>query len=56
MKLSAQNRHLNWKGAFSRLLALFFVLYAGADITVLQAYCGNEMVGIPPYAQQIQMK
>ena len=56
MKLSAQNRHLNWKGAFSRLLALFFVLYAGANITVLQAYCGNEMVGIPPYAQQTQMK
>lgn len=56
MKLSGQNRHLKWKHTISRVLALFFVLYVFADITVLQAYCGNEMVGIPPYAQQIQIK
>lgn len=30
------------------LVALLFVVYALADITVLQAYCGNEAVGIPP--------
>ncbi len=56
MELQRQNQPLKWKRAISRVLALFFVLYALADITVLQAYCGNEMVGIPPYAQQIQMK
>jgi hypothetical protein len=56
MKLSGQNQHLKWKRAISRVLALFFVLYALADITVLQVYCGNETVGIPPYAQQIQIK
>lgn len=56
MKLSGQNQHLKWQRTISRVLALFFVLYALADITVLQVYCGNEMVGIPPYAQQIQIK
>lgn len=29
-------------------IAVLFVLYAAADITVLQAYCGNEALGIPP--------
>ncbi len=56
MKVSEQNQHLKWKRTISRLIALFFVLYAFADITILQVYCGNEMVGIPPYAQQIQIK
>ena len=56
MKLFGQNQHLKWKRTISRVLALFFVIYACADITVLQVYCGNEMVGIPPYAQQIQIK
>ena len=54
MKLSGQNQHLKWKRTISRVLALFFVLYVFADITVLQVYCGNETVGIPAYAQQIQ--
>ncbi|MET0753884.1 MAG: hypothetical protein ABWZ66_10945, partial [Pyrinomonadaceae bacterium] len=36
-----------------RLLAVFFVLYAVADVTVLQEYCGNEMLGIPSFAQQV---
>lgn len=52
MKLIELKEQANWK----RIIALFFVLYAFADITVLQVYCGNEMVGIPPYAQQIQIK
>ena len=30
------------------IVALLFVLYAVADVTVLQAYCCNEAVGIPP--------
>lgn len=30
------------------LVALLFVVYALADVTVLQAYCGNEAVGILP--------
>lgn len=32
----------------TRLAALLFVVYALADVTVLQAYCGNEAIGIPP--------
>lgn len=30
------------------VLALFFVMYALADISFLQVYCGNESIGIPP--------
>lgn len=47
---------LNWKRRAARILAAFFVLYALADVTVLQEYCGNETLGIPSYAQQIQAK
>src|SRR5215204_3010357 len=32
----------------TRLLALFILLYAIADISVLQVYCGNDALGIPP--------
>ena len=56
MKRNKSNRQSNWKCKASRLIALFFVLYAFADLTVLQEYCGNETLGIPPYAQQIQAK
>ena len=38
-----------------RLLAAFLVLYAFADVSVLQAYSGNETVGIPSYARQLQV-
>lgn len=54
MEPSKQKSQSDWKRVASRLLALLFVIYAFADISVLQAYCGNEAVGIPPYAQQIQ--
>lgn len=30
------------------LMALLFVIYVLADVSVLQAYCGNEAIGIPP--------
>lgn len=30
------------------LVAFLFVIYAIADVSVLQAYCGNEALGIPP--------
>ena len=56
MKRNELNRQSNWKCIASRLIALFFVLYALADVTVLQEYCGNETLGIPSYAQQIQAK
>jgi len=56
MKRNERNRQSNWKCIASRLIALFFVLYALADVTVLQEYCGNETFGIPSYAQQIQAK
>ena len=42
-----------WKRRVVKLLAAFFVLYAVLDISVLQAYCGNENLGIPPYAAQV---
>ena len=54
MKRNKQNRQSNWKCRASRLVALFFVLYAFADVTVLQEYCGNETVGIPSYAKQLR--
>ncbi len=31
-----------------RFTALFILLYAIADVSVLQVYCGNEALGIPP--------
>lgn len=36
------------KSTAVKALAVFFVLYALAEVSVLQAYCGNENVGIPP--------
>ena len=30
------------------LVAFLFVIYALADVSVLQIYCGNEALGIPP--------
>lgn len=30
------------------LVAFLFVIYAIADVSVLQAYCGNDALGIPP--------
>jgi hypothetical protein len=36
------------KRIFIKCVALFFVIYALADVSILQAYCGNESVGIPP--------
>ena len=45
----------NWRRA-THLFAALFVLYALADVSVLQVYSGNETVGIPSYAQQIQIE
>lgn len=45
---------LTWKRRATRILAVFFVLYALADVTALQAYCGNEMVGIPPAHHSVE--
>jgi hypothetical protein len=45
-----------WKRRGIILLAAFFVLYAVLDISVLQAYCGNETLGIPSYAAQLRME
>ena len=42
---SAKN---SMKRGLIRLVALPFVIYALADVTILQAYCGNEAIGIPP--------
>ncbi len=38
----------NFKRIIIQCVAILFVMYAFADISVLQAYCGNEAVGIPP--------
>lgn len=35
-----------------KLFAAFIVVYALADVSVLQAYCGNETVGIPAAEHQ----
>lgn len=39
---------VNIKRRLTSLVALLFVIYALADVSILQAYCGNEAVGIPP--------
>lgn len=36
------------RNRITSLVAFLFVIYAVADVSVLQAYCGNEMLGIPP--------
>ncbi len=54
MKCNRQNRQQTRRRKTLRLVALFFVLYMLADVSVLQAYCGNEMVGIPPAHHSIE--
>lgn len=54
MKGKAQREIGTRKRRVIKILAVFFVLYALADVTVLQQYCGNEMVGIPSYAEQVR--
>ncbi len=48
MKQIKQKYKLNFKRLIIQCVSLLFVIYAFADITVLQAYCGNEAIGIPP--------
>ncbi len=48
MKFPKLNYKLKIKRVLIQCVALLFVVYALADITVLEAYCGNESVGIPP--------
>jgi len=38
----------NLRNRITSLVALLFVVYALADVSVLQVYCGNEALGIPP--------
>ena len=56
MKLFRQKKHFDLRRDFSRFVAFLFLLYAFADLSVLQEYCGNENLGIPSYAQQVQAK
>ncbi len=48
MKQIKQKHKSHFKRTIIQCVALLFVIYAFADITVLQAYCGNETIGIPP--------
>ena len=56
MKKKEKNSGLLWRRQAARIFAVFLVLYALADVSVLQEYCGNENLGIPSFAQQIQAK
>jgi len=47
MKSHRKSKRFNWKRGISRVAVFLFVVYALADSTVLQAYCGNENIGIP---------
>lgn len=47
MKPTKKSKRLNWRCGFFRVAVFLFVVYALADSTVLQAYCGNEALGIP---------
>jgi len=46
--LSRSKSQIRFRNRLTSLVALLFVLYAIADVSVLQAYCGNEALGIPP--------
>lgn len=37
-------------------VALFIIVFALAEVSILQAYCGNEAIGIPPahHTEQIE--
>ncbi len=48
MNFKLQKHKLNLKRISVNGIAILFLIYAFADITVLQAYCVNEAVGIPP--------
>ena len=49
MKLNSYQNFLKFmKRATIYSLALFFVIFALAEVSVLQAFCGNEALGIPP--------
>lgn len=37
-------------------VALFIVVFALAEVSILQAYCGNEAIGIPPAHHTDQKK
>ncbi len=37
-------------------VALFIVVFALAEVSILQAYCGNEAIGIPPAHHTEQIK
>ncbi|MGI8543955.1 MAG: hypothetical protein ACR2MD_10835 [Aridibacter sp.] len=37
-------------------VALFIVVFALAEVSILQAYCGNESIGIPPAHHTEQIK
>lgn len=54
MRITGKNFTATVRRRAIRLLAAFFVLYALADVSVLQAYCGNEMVGIPPAHHSVE--
>lgn len=56
MEKSGQNLTAKLRKRVIQITALLFMLYAFADITVLQAYCGNETVGIPSYARQLHLE
>lgn len=56
MRKGERRQKFTWQRSLTRLAAFLFVIYALADVTVLQAYCGNEAVGIPSYAEQLRIE
>ena len=46
--LSRSKIQINLRHRLTSLAAVFFVIYALADVSILQIYCGSEALGIPP--------
>ena len=46
--MTSKTIRTKFKRTAIKLIAVFFVVYALAEVSVLQAYCGNESLGIPP--------
>lgn len=46
--LGRSKSQIKLRNRLTSCVAFLFVIYAIADVSVLQAYCGNEALGIPP--------
>lgn len=54
MKFKKQRKQSLWLKRAARFCAVLFVFYVIADVTVLEAFCGNPSLGIASYHQVVE--